>query len=56
MYKDNIITKVWKVRDAYVKKYQYNLDNIVDDLCQKQNEHLNRLVNKEKEKRSRCRG
>jgi hypothetical protein len=36
MIKDEIISEVWRNRDAYVKKHHHNLDKIVRDLQERQ--------------------
>ena len=40
MYKDKILAEVWRNRDAYVKKYHYDLDEIIEDLrCRQTRPH-----------------
>jgi len=36
MCKDEIITEVWRSRDAYVEKHHHNLDEIARDLQRRQ--------------------
>ncbi len=36
MYSDEIISEVWRNRDAYVKKHQNNLKQIIADLKSRQ--------------------
>ena len=36
MYSDEIISEVWRNRDAYVKKHQNNLKQIIADLMSRQ--------------------
>lgn len=45
MYKDNIIAEVWRNRDAYARKHNYNLDEIVADLRKREQAHPDRVVN-----------
>lgn len=46
MYRDEIIAEVWRHRDAYVKKHHHNLDEIVQDLCERQKRPNSRLVDR----------
>ncbi len=44
MYKDEIISEVWRNRDAYAKKHNHNLDRIVADLRKREQAHPERMV------------
>ncbi len=44
MYKDDIISEVWRNRDAYARKHHYNLDEIVADLRRREQSHPDRIV------------
>jgi len=44
MYKDEIISEVWRNRDAYAKKHNHNLDRIVADLQKREQAHPERMV------------
>ena len=44
MYKDEIIAEVWRNRDAYARKHNYNLDEIVADLRKREQAHPDRIV------------
>ncbi len=44
MYKDDIISEVWRNRDAYARKHNYNLDEIVADLRRREQSHPDRIV------------
>jgi len=44
MYKDEIIAEVWRNRDAYAKKYHYNLDEMVADLRTREKSHPDKIV------------
>ena len=46
MYKDDIIAEVWRNRDAYAKKYNYDLDKIVADLRKREQTHPDRIVDR----------
>jgi len=50
MYKDEIIAEVWRNRDSYAQKHNFNLDAMVADLQRRERAHPERLVN-----RSGCR-
>ncbi len=43
MYKDEIIDEVWKNREAYIKRYHHDINEIISDLKKRQ-EHSNRVV------------
>ncbi len=44
MYKDEIISEVWRNRDAFAKKHNYNLDRMVADLRKREQAHPDRIV------------
>ena len=44
MHNDEIITEVWRNRDAYVRKHHNNLDEIVADLRRREESHPDRIV------------
>jgi hypothetical protein len=44
MYKDEIISEVWRNRDAYARAHNYNLDEIVADLRKREQAHPDRIV------------
>ena len=46
MYKDEIISEVWRNRDAYAREHHYSLDEIVADLRRRQQEHPQRVVDR----------
>lgn len=46
MYKDEIITEVWRNRDAYVEEHHHSLEEIVTDLQRRQEEHRERLIDR----------
>ena len=46
MYRDEIITEVWRNRDAYVEEHHGSLDEIVADLRRRQEEHPERLIDR----------
>lgn len=55
MYRDEIIEEVWRNRDAYVEKHNYNLSEIVADLNRRQQKSLNKVVDRRKTKKSTLR-
>ena len=40
MYRDEIITEVWRNRDAYAAQHHYSLDEMVADLRERQNDPI----------------
>jgi hypothetical protein len=44
MYKDDIITEVWRNRDTYARKHNHNIDEIVADLRRREQSHPDRIV------------
>jgi len=46
MYKDEIITEVWRNREAYAKTHHHNLSEIVANLRQRELKHPERLVDR----------
>ena len=46
MYKDDIIAEVWRNRDAYARKHNYSLDEMVADLRKREQSHPNQLVDR----------
>jgi hypothetical protein len=46
MYQDEIINEVWKNREAYARRHNHNLHEIVLDLQKRQQNPLSCLVSK----------
>jgi len=46
MYQDEIITEVWKNREAYAKRHHHNLHEIVIDIQKRQQNPLSCLVDR----------
>lgn len=46
MYRDEIITEVWRNRDAYAARYHNSLDEMVADLRERQKQPSCKLVDK----------
>jgi hypothetical protein len=46
MYKDEIISEVWRIRDAYVEKHRHNLKQIIADLMLRQKQTDCRIVDR----------
>ncbi len=46
MYRDEILTELWKVRDAYAARHHHNLREIVADLQKQQERPVSRLVDR----------
>lgn len=46
MYEDEIISEVWRNRDAYARKHHYNLDKMVADLLKREKSHTGRIVDR----------
>jgi len=46
MYKDDIIAEVWRNRDAYARKHNYNLNSMVADLRKREQSHPDRIVDR----------
>lgn len=44
MYKDEIISEVWRNRDAFAKQHNYDLDRMVADLRKREQAHPDRIV------------
>lgn len=44
MYKDDIIAEVWNNRDAYARKHNNNLDEIIADLRKREQAHPDRVI------------
>ena len=44
MWNDPIVEEVRQVRQAYAKKFNYDLRAMAADLCRKEQEHPDRLV------------
>ena len=44
MYKDEIISEVWRNRDAFAKQHNYDLDRMVADLRKREQSHPDRIV------------
>jgi len=49
MYKDEIISEVWRNRDAYVEKHQSNLKQIIADLKFRQKKPYSKIVDRRME-------
>ena len=50
MYRDEIIAEVWRNRDAYVEEHNHDLEEIVNDLRRRQENHRERLIDRRSEK------
>ncbi len=48
MYEDEIISDVWKNREAYAQKHQHNLRAIVCDLQKRQKQPFSNIVDRRK--------
>jgi hypothetical protein len=46
MYKDEIITEVWRNRDAYVEEHHHSMEEILTDLQRRQQEHRERFIDR----------
>jgi len=46
MYRDEILTELWKVRNAYAARHDHDLHRIVADLQKRQQKPLSRLVDR----------
>jgi hypothetical protein len=46
MYRDEIIVEVWRNRDDYARKHNYNLDEMVADLRKREQAHPDRIVDR----------
>lgn len=46
MYRDEIITEVWRNRDAYAARHHYSLDEMVADLQKRQKRPNCKLVDR----------
>ena len=44
MYKDEIISEVWRNRDAFAKQHNYDLDRMVAELRKREQAHPDRIV------------
>ena len=51
MYRDEILTELWKVRDASAARHNHNLHEIVADLQKRQQKPLSRLVDRRSQTR-----
>ncbi len=47
MYKDEIIAEVWRNRDEYARKHNYNLDEMVADLREREKSHPEKIVDRQ---------
>jgi hypothetical protein len=52
MYQDEIITEVWRNRDAYVQEHHNDLDEIVADLIMRQKTHQAKVVDRRPHRRT----
>ena len=50
MYRDEIITEVWRNRDDYATEHHHDLAQIVDDLRRKQRHPHSKLVDRRMDK------
>lgn len=50
MYSDEIISEVWRNREAYAQKHQYDLKRMIADLKKRQNESLAKVVDRKNKK------
>jgi hypothetical protein len=48
MYEDEIISDVWKNREAYARKHKHNLHSIVCDLQERQKRPFSKVVDRRK--------
>ena len=48
MYRDEVISEVWKIRDEYSAEHHYNLKEIVSDIQRQQNQPDTKLVDRRK--------
>lgn len=48
MYKDEIIVEVWRNRDAYVEKHHHSLNEIMQDLQNRQKKRDIKLIDRRK--------
>ncbi len=46
MYRDEIISEVWRNRDAYVEEHHHSLEEIVTDLQRRQEKRRERLIDR----------
>ena len=53
MYKDEIISEVWRNRDAYARQHGNDLARIVKDLRRRQDAHRDRVVDRRAPKASK---
>jgi hypothetical protein len=45
MWRDEIVEEIHKIREAYAKSFNYDLDAIFADLCKKESEGGREVVN-----------
>jgi hypothetical protein len=48
MYNDEIISEVWRNRDAYVAKHKHNLKQIIADLKSRQKKSHSKVIDRRK--------
>ncbi len=53
MYQDEILTELWKFRDAYAMRHHHNLREIVADLQKRQETPVCRLVDRRRSKETK---
>lgn len=53
MYRDEILTELWKIRDAYAARHHHNLREIVADLQKRQEKPLSRLVDRRQSRKTK---
>jgi hypothetical protein len=53
MYKDEIISEVWRIRDEYAAEHNHNLKEMVADLKKRQLRSHRVVVNRRSAKRAR---
>ena len=52
MVQDEILSEVWRQRDAYAEEHHHSLEAMVADLQRRQAEHRDRLVDRRKARRA----
>jgi len=46
MYSDEIISEVWRNRDAYVEQHQHDMKQIINDLKKRQQNSQHKIVDR----------
>lgn len=52
--KDRYIDELHKIREAYAKKFGYDLDAMFEDLKEKEKQHKDRIVNTGKKRTTKA--